>query len=191
MFPSGVWLVTQVMIVATGMFLGAPLLAREYEQGTFRFAWTQGVGRTRWCALKLNVLGVLVVLFAAAIGGLASWSFQPFNSLWVGSYSQSADFANSSATAAGWAVLAFMVGVVAGVLLKRVVPAVAATAVTLTVLLALTHTPLRRLLPVSPPLTLAGGGLVQAATSAVLVVAALVLGAAVLWLVSSRRLRPS
>ena len=30
----------------TGMLLGAPLLGREYEQGTFRFAWTQGTGRT-------------------------------------------------------------------------------------------------------------------------------------------------
>ena len=25
-----------------GMFVGAPLLAREFETGTFRFAWTQG-----------------------------------------------------------------------------------------------------------------------------------------------------
>ena len=39
----------------------AALLSREYEQGTFRFAWTQGTGRTRWCALKLNAFGVLIV----------------------------------------------------------------------------------------------------------------------------------
>ena len=31
-----------------GAFAGAPLLARELETGTFRFAWTQGVGRMRW-----------------------------------------------------------------------------------------------------------------------------------------------
>ena len=42
-FPYGIWLTTQALIVATGMFLGAPLLAREYQQGTFRFAWTQGM----------------------------------------------------------------------------------------------------------------------------------------------------
>ena len=30
-----------------GAFVGAPLVAREMESGTYRFAWTQGVGRTR------------------------------------------------------------------------------------------------------------------------------------------------
>ena len=34
--------------VLLGAFVGAPLLARELETGTFRFAWTQGAGRTRW-----------------------------------------------------------------------------------------------------------------------------------------------
>ena len=31
-----------------GAFAGARLLARELETGTFRYAWTQGVGRMRW-----------------------------------------------------------------------------------------------------------------------------------------------
>ena len=31
-----------------GAFAGAPVLARELETGTFRYAWTQGVGRMRW-----------------------------------------------------------------------------------------------------------------------------------------------
>src|ERR1700722_9695140 len=30
-----------------GAFVGAPLVAREVELGTHRFAWTQGGGRTR------------------------------------------------------------------------------------------------------------------------------------------------
>jgi hypothetical protein len=33
-----------------GMFWGAPLVAREFETGTYRLAWTQGVTRTRWLA---------------------------------------------------------------------------------------------------------------------------------------------
>jgi hypothetical protein len=31
-----------------GAFAGAPVLARELETGTFRYAWTQGFGRWRW-----------------------------------------------------------------------------------------------------------------------------------------------
>ncbi len=33
-----------------GVFLGAPLLSREYERGTHQFAWTQSVTRSRWLA---------------------------------------------------------------------------------------------------------------------------------------------
>ena len=36
-----------------GAFAGAPVLAREMETGTFRFAWTQGFGRWRWALAKL------------------------------------------------------------------------------------------------------------------------------------------
>src|SRR5262249_28337251 len=41
--------------VLLGAFTGAPLLSRELESGTFRFAWTQGAGRTRWAASTLLV----------------------------------------------------------------------------------------------------------------------------------------
>ncbi len=38
-----------------GMFWGAPLVSREFETGTFRLAWTQGVSRSRWLAVKLGL----------------------------------------------------------------------------------------------------------------------------------------
>ena len=41
-----------------GVFWGAPLLAREVEQGTHRLAWTQSVGRLRWPLTKLSGCGV-------------------------------------------------------------------------------------------------------------------------------------
>ncbi len=37
-----------VVPVLLGVFVGAPLISRELDTGTFRFAWTQGAGRTRW-----------------------------------------------------------------------------------------------------------------------------------------------
>ena len=92
------------------MFLGAPLLSREYEQGTFRFAWTQGTGRIRWCAMKLNVLGGLIVLAAAGIGGLASPGRVGRSArLGAGSYlAASAVRGLARPLTAGWALLAFM-----------------------------------------------------------------------------------
>jgi hypothetical protein len=53
-------LVMQVVPLFAGVFTGAPLLARELETGTFRFAWTQGAGRTWWVTAKL-LLGVATV----------------------------------------------------------------------------------------------------------------------------------
>ena len=49
--PGGVFL--QVVPVLIGAFAGAPVLAREMETGTFRYAWTQSFGRWRWALAKL------------------------------------------------------------------------------------------------------------------------------------------
>ena len=46
-------------------YVGGPLFAVEFERGTHRLAWTQGVSRVRWAALKLGV--VLVATLAASI----------------------------------------------------------------------------------------------------------------------------
>ena len=49
-----------------GVLIGAPLIARELEYGTWRLAWSQTVPRTRWLAVKLAlVTGGLVLLGAA------------------------------------------------------------------------------------------------------------------------------
>jgi hypothetical protein len=57
--------ILQAVPVLIGAFVGAPVLARELETGTFRYAWTQGFGRWRWALAKLVLLAVTV---AAAAG---------------------------------------------------------------------------------------------------------------------------
>ena len=47
-----------------GMFVGAPLLARELEHGTHRLAWTQSVTRRRWLLSK-----TLLLALAITVGG--------------------------------------------------------------------------------------------------------------------------
>ena len=48
-------LLLQAVPALIGAFLGAPVLARELETGTFRYAWTQGFGRWRWDARQARV----------------------------------------------------------------------------------------------------------------------------------------
>ena len=68
----------QVVPVLVGVFIGGPLLARELETGTFRFAWTQGTSRIRWVIAKLALLAVAVSAAAAAFSLLFSWWYQPW-----------------------------------------------------------------------------------------------------------------
>jgi hypothetical protein len=113
-----------------GMFVGAPVLAREYETGAFRFAWTQAAGRVRWVSAKLVLLGVTLALAMAAFGALAGWwlssvdtILQAGNSQW-----QPGQFGLTAVTNAGWALLAFALGAFLGGAIRRTVPAMAATA---------------------------------------------------------------
>ena len=55
-------IILQALPVLIGAFIGAPLLAREMETGTFRYAWTQGFGRWRWALAKLVSLAVAVTV---------------------------------------------------------------------------------------------------------------------------------
>ena len=68
----------QAVPALIGAFAGAPVLARELETGTFRFAWTQGIGRWRWTLAKLVPLAVVVAAAAGAFTVLFSWYASPF-----------------------------------------------------------------------------------------------------------------
>jgi hypothetical protein len=117
-----------------GAFVGAPVLARELETGTFRFAWTQGFGRWRWALAKLVALAVVVSAAAGALGVLFSWYYQPYlatgneaRSLSEESVFSPALFNLHGVAFAGWTLLAFAIGCLAGLLIRRVVPAIVAT----------------------------------------------------------------
>jgi hypothetical protein len=109
-----------------GSFWGAPLLARELETGTYRLAWNQSVSRSRWLATKLAIVGAA----AAATAGLLSWAVTS----WAHQIDQAAGdriipglFAARGIVPIGYAVFAFVLGVTAGMLIRRTVPAMAAT----------------------------------------------------------------
>jgi len=117
-----------------GMFAGAPVLAREMETGTFRYAWTQGFGRWRWTLAKLVALAVVVTAAAGAISVLFSWYYQPY----FAARNPAMAFSEASPLTPGlfplrgvgfaaWTLAAFAIGGLAGMLIRRVVPAIAAT----------------------------------------------------------------
>jgi hypothetical protein len=109
-----------------GILLGAPLLAHEFETGTSQYAWTQSVTRRRWLVAKTGWL----LLAAAAIGGIVSalvtWWSGPDNALQADAF-KPGRFDIMGIAPVGYAVFAVALGITAGALLRRTVPAIAVT----------------------------------------------------------------
>ncbi|MFE5572196.1 ABC transporter permease subunit [Amycolatopsis japonica] len=110
-----------------GVFWGAPLLAKEYERGTYQLVWTQSVSRGRWLAAKLGVLAV-----AAALAGLASGQmFGRWLEIFPGkaeTLNETSYFGAVGVAPAAWWLFAFVLGTAAGVLVRKTLPAIAITA---------------------------------------------------------------
>jgi len=132
----------QVIAPLIGAFVGAPLLARELETGTFRFTWTQGFGRARWAVGTLVPLAIAVAVVVGAFGLLFSWAFGPR----IAGLSPLAGttFDLRGVVIAAWTLVAFAIGVLAGLLIRRVVPAMFATIAAWSALAVLAGVFLRR-----------------------------------------------
>jgi hypothetical protein len=109
-----------------GIFWGAPLIARELEAGTFRLAWTQSITRKRWLAAKLGVVGLASIAVAALLSLMVTWWSNPFDRVNADRFSP-AMFGERGITPVGYAAFAFVLGVTAGVLIRRTLPAMAGT----------------------------------------------------------------
>ena len=117
----------QLAPVLIGAFAGAPVLARELETGTYRFAWTQGYGRTRWAIAKLVLIAAMVTAVAGAFSALWTWFFQPFLKQEDLTVLSATVFDTRGVSFAAWTLAAFSIGVLFGMLVRRTVPAMALT----------------------------------------------------------------
>jgi ABC-type transport system involved in multi-copper enzyme maturation permease subunit len=119
-----------------GIFWGAPLIARELEDGTFRLAWNQGITRTRWLAVKVALIGVAAMAVTEAFSLLQAWWAAPIGKA-VGLGGSGSIFSETrfgvfvfpthGITPLGYAAFGFALGVTAGLLVRRVIPAMAIT----------------------------------------------------------------
>ena len=109
-----------------GMFWGAPLLARELESGTYRLAWTQSVTRRRWLSVRVALVGAAALAVAGLASWLVSWWFAPLDAVNANRFDPSV-FTARGVVAIGYAGFAFALGVAAGAVTRRTLPAMAAT----------------------------------------------------------------
>ena len=134
--------------VLIAMFAGPPVVARELEARTFRFAWTQGIGRVRWTAAKLALLGSALVLPAFVISQLLTWLYAPFLRTQGLTDLTPTVFDTSGLCYAAWTLVAFCLGAFLGALVRRTLAAMAVTLGSYIGLAALTWFYLRNHYPV-------------------------------------------
>jgi len=117
-----------IMPLLIGLFWGAPVLAREFERGTHRLAWTQSVTRRRWLVAKLGWLGLAVTLAGLAVGAMVNAWLSTFDGTrFADKFGDSAMFGSTGVVVGMWWLFAFMLGTAAGGLLKKILPALAVT----------------------------------------------------------------
>jgi ABC-type transport system involved in multi-copper enzyme maturation permease subunit len=111
-----------------GIFWGAPLIARELETDTYRLGWTQSVSRQRWLAVKLGVVGLISVAVAGVLSLMVTWWSSPIDTANANRFGL-AMFGLRDIAPIGYAAFAFALGVTAGVIIRRTLPAMAGTLV--------------------------------------------------------------
>ncbi|MGH2718807.1 MAG: ABC transporter permease, partial [Actinomycetota bacterium] len=120
-----------VLPLLTGIFWGAPLIARELESGTFRLAWTQSVSRTRWLAVKVAVVGLISVAVTGALTLMVGWWSSLIDKVGANRFGVGV-FGERGVAPLGYAAFAFALGLTLGLLIRRTLPAMAAAVVIFT-----------------------------------------------------------
>jgi hypothetical protein len=120
-----------------GVFWGAPLVARELEAGTHRLVWSQTVTRSRWLGTKLAVTGLAAMAASGLLSLVVTWWCGPIDDAIASGQAGDGIFGLSRLSPwmfvargivpIGYAAFALALGVTAGLLIRRTVPAMAVT----------------------------------------------------------------
>ncbi len=106
-----------------GVFVGAPLVPHEIEQGTHRFIWTQSVTRRHWFWIKVGCLICATGMEAIILGGLLLWWEAPIETalgIW-----QTYDV--QVVVLFGYTLFSLVLGICLGTIIQKTVPAMGLT----------------------------------------------------------------
>ena len=117
---------SELLSVLIGIFWGAPVVAREFDTGTYRLAWTQSATRTHWLAAKLLVGGLASVVTAGLFTLMATWWSSPLDRVRDMPFSL---FDTRDIAPIGYALFAFALGAALGALVRRTIPTMVLTIV--------------------------------------------------------------
>jgi hypothetical protein len=150
---------TMTIPLLFGLFWGAPLLAKEFEDGTHGLAWTQGVTRRRWLSRTVAWALLAATVWGGVMAVLLTWWRGPANAMAVPNIRLVLGiFDIQGIVPVAYSVFAVALGIAAGAAFRRVLPAMATTFAVFTglrfIIAEYTRphylTPVSRLLPFGP-----------------------------------------
>jgi hypothetical protein len=109
-----------------GVFVGATLVARETEHATNVLVWTQTVTRRQWLLAKVGLAVAATVVWCAGVSALVTWWSGTPNALY-GNRFEGAQFDTQNVVPIAFGLFAVALGIAVGSLLRRTLPALAAT----------------------------------------------------------------
>lgn len=117
---------TVAVPVLVGVFWGTTAIGREYDTGTNVLAWTQSITRRRWVRGKVITLVVSSIILGAMLSVMVSWWSRTLNIL-HGNRFDPLQFDIQALMPATYCLFAAALGLFAGVLWRRLMPAIATT----------------------------------------------------------------
>ena len=114
---------TIVVPLLFGLFWGAPLLSKEFEDGTHNLAWTQGISRPHWLRVNIGWSLLAATLWGAALAALVSYWRFPENAL----NTRFTAFDIQGIVPVAYALFAVGLGIAIGSVVRRVLPSLALT----------------------------------------------------------------
>ncbi|WP_371794055.1 ABC transporter [Streptomyces sp. NBC_01718] len=106
--------------IVLGVFLGAPLLAGDLENGTAKLVASQSVSPSRWLATKLGISALVVIVCTAALSiAFGRWWGPVKYEATVLGWSDGAAFDNTGPVPVALTLFTVVSGVAIGMLLRR------------------------------------------------------------------------
>jgi hypothetical protein len=111
-----------------GLFWGVTSVGRELDTGTHLLVWTQSVRQRDWLRGKIATLLAMALIWGAAVSAIVTWWSGTLNSLEANRFDPG-KFDAQGVVPVAFALFGASLGLAAGAVIRRVLPALAVTVV--------------------------------------------------------------
>ncbi len=109
------------------VFIGAPLISGDQENGTAQLVTTQSAPRRQWLIAKLGLAYSLALVSGVVLSALFTWWWEPYRSVFLSDWIDGAIFDNTGPVLPAFLLFLTAAGITIGTLIRRVLPAMVVT----------------------------------------------------------------